>query len=233
MIPDGVRERFPWPEVPDDIEAWVANMDGGGRSLIDPLLDRYQVDTMLEIGSFLGGSTLRWLSCSPRLELVAVDPWNYPSVGDFVSSEEGWFPWRKPDPLIVQQLNKPEGFYHTFLANLSIYRDRLVPVRGGEERLEELHALGLRPRVIYIDAHKERKELDICRRLWPKATLTGDDYWWRDGTGYPMQRHVKAFAREHGLRVLHRRHTWVLGRTRVPWFWRWLDRMCPSEEPRA
>ena len=232
MIPEAVRERFPWPKLPEGTQTWVANMDGGGRSLVGELLDRPKVDTMLEVGSFLGGSTLRWLASSPRLELVAVDPWRLVRVGDYVASGETWFPWSKPSPELVEQLNTPDGFYYTFLANLRLFADRMVPVRGGAERLEELHELGLRPKLIYIDAGKKRRELDLCRRLWPEAILSGDDYWWRDDSGaYRMQRHVQDFAREHGLRVRHRRQTWLLRSSRVPWFWRALDRLGPSEEP--
>ena len=89
--------------------------------------------------------------------------------------------------------------------------------------------------MIYIDAQKERKELDICRRLWPKAILTGDDYWWeqRRKAITRCRSTCSAFAQDHGLRVLHRRHTWVLTGTRVPWFWRWVDRLRPSDEPGA
>ena len=41
MLPDAVRERFAWPDIPDGIEPWIANLDGGGRTLIDPILERY------------------------------------------------------------------------------------------------------------------------------------------------------------------------------------------------
>ena len=230
MIPDAVRERFPYPDIPDGIVPWVANMDGGGRELVDQLLRYSRAITVLEIGSFLGGSSLRWLSNSQRVQVVAVDPWDLEGVGDLVASGQDWFQWRAPDPAVVQQLNEPEGMYHTFLANLRVYQDRTVVVRGRSERLEELSELGLEPDVIYVDANKERRELDVCRRLWPDAALTGDDYLWLDEHGeMAMQRHVKAFARDHGLRVVHRLHTWVLRETRVPWFWRWLDRIYPAK----
>lgn len=74
MIPDSVREHFPYPDVPDDVMPWVANMDGGGRELVDALLGDSRDITVLEIGCFLGGSTLRWLSNAQRARVVAADP---------------------------------------------------------------------------------------------------------------------------------------------------------------
>lgn len=40
------------------------------------LKDRYG-SMILEIGSFLGGSTHRWLACSPYHQVIAADPWNF------------------------------------------------------------------------------------------------------------------------------------------------------------
>ena len=207
-----IRERYPWPDVPAGIQPYIVSLDGGGRHLVDALIEKDAVKTMLEIGSFLGGSTHRWLACSPNHQVIAVDPWNF-QAGDYVASEQSWFYWPRPPDNIVHQLNASDGLYHTFLANLAGHRERLIPVRANSpEVLEELKELGLQPDLIYIDADKERDDLEACHRFWPTARLTGDDYMWNAEAGFPMQQIVHAFASDHGYVVIHDRATWVLQR---------------------
>lgn len=60
----------------------------------------------------------------------------------------------------------------------------MIPVRGnGCEMLSLLHALGLRPDLIYIDADKQGAEIPICDELFPEAIICGDDWLWCDGWG--------------------------------------------------
>lgn len=205
-----VREAFGRPSRVA-AEPYLVDLDGGGRFLVERLIAQLQNPTILEIGSFLGGSTLRWLNVSPAVRVVAVDPWVDGWAGDFVASDAWWFTWPKPSPEIVRALNAPDGLFHTFLANLARHADRVVPVRGlSGEMLPRLAELGLDPGLVYIDAEKQRSDLDLCARLWPGARLTGDDFLWNEEEGYPMQRHVRAFAAEHRRSVRHSAHTWVL-----------------------
>ncbi len=211
MLTEHFRRQYPWPEVPEGTPRYVADIDGGGRFLVDRLLIRHPQPTLLEIGAFLGGSTLRWLKASPRVEIVTVDPWPDGIAADFLTRDDPWRTWAAPGEDVVRALEAPDGLYHTFLANLAPYRDRVVPVRGPSEQvLDQLAAHGLSPDIIYIDADKKRSDLDDCFRLWPHAQLTGDDYQWAPERGYPMQQHVNAFAAAHGYTVRHVLHTWVL-----------------------
>ena len=211
MIPGSLRVSYPWPESSIEASPYCIDLDGGGRFLVDRLIAKRQNPTLLEIGSFLGGSTLRWLKGSPSVEIVALDPWPDCDAGDFAASEEWWFNWPKPSEEVVHALNAKDGLYHTFLANLAPYKDRVVPVRGRSQLLlEQLAEMGLEPDLVYIDADKKRSDLDACFRLWPLARLTGDDYLWKPEAGYPMQQHVNAFAAEHGFSVAHVCQTWVL-----------------------
>jgi len=84
------------------------------------------------------------------------------------------------------------------------------------DSLAGLHAVadhGLEPDLIYVDAeHSDRAvaaELDLARRLFPRATLVGDDYDW-DG----VRRAADESARRHGQaveRVGHRGWKLVAG----------------------
>ena len=203
--------QYAWPEGQVEASPYVVDIDGGGRFLVDRLIARRPNQTLLEIGSFLGGSTLRWLKASPSVEIVALDPWPNGLAADFVAKDEWWFNWPRPSDEVLRALEADDGLYHTFLANLAAHRDRVTPVRGPSETLlDELAVSGLEPDIVYIDADKKRSDLDDCLRLWPGAQLTGDDYLWQPERGYPMQQHVHAFAAEHGYSVRHVLHTWVL-----------------------
>ena len=152
------------------------------------------------------------------VSVVAVDPWDDDPWGDVLASRPPWYLGPKPPDSVVSQLNAPGGLMHTCLANLAPHRDRIVPVRArARDVLDELADLGLRPDLVYIDADKKREDLDVCHRLWPDAVLSGDDYLWAPDEGYPMQRVVKAFARDHGYRVMHKRQTWLLRRGPLAW----------------
>lgn len=72
--------------------------------------------------------------------------------------------------------------------------------------------MGLQPDLIYIDANKERDDLEACHRLWPTVQLTGDDYTWNAEAGFPIQKIVHAFASDYGYEVIHNRATWMLQR---------------------
>lgn len=211
MLTDHFRRHYPWPDNDRAVSPFLVDIDGGGRFLVDRLIARRHNPTLLEIGAFLGGSTLRWLRVSPSIDVVALDPWPDGIAADFVTQNEAWRNWPAPSDDILRTLEAEDGLYQTFLANLAPHKDRVVPVRGpSEQLLDQLAANGLKPDIIYIDADKKRSDLDDCFRLWPEAQLTGDDYLWAPERGYPMQQHVNAFAAEHGYTVRHVLHTWVL-----------------------
>ena len=202
MIPQRIRDQFPWPAGDPSVAPYMVNLDFGGRHLVTELIESGRAWTVLEIGSFLGGSTEQWLKASGEVQVVAVDPWpTLPRVGTELSRELDWFRWPKPREHIVAQLNAADGLYRTFLANMAPYRDRVVPVRArSEDVLAELKRLGLEPDLIYIDADKKRVDLDLCLELFPGAILSGDDYLWRPEPGKTaVERIAKKVARRIGL----------------------------------
>ena len=206
-LPGTLRALYPWPDIPATARPYLIDIDGGGRFLVDRLLATFERPTLLEIGSFLGGSTLRWLQKSPTVEVVALDPWSDRRAGDFVSSEEWWFTWPKPSADVVRTLNARDGLYQTFLANLAPFKDRIVPVRGRSELLlEPLAATGLEPDLVYIDADKKRSD---SRRLLSTVAA---------GAADGRRLHVERRGRlpDAAARQRVRRRAWVLGLARVP-----------------
>lgn len=203
-----LRERFPWPAEKPAVAAVAWSMDYGGRGLITDVLAGRRLRVVLEIGVFLGGSVRQWLDASDEVVVVAVDPWpdmkrNHPH-GSFVERH----------PLgrrYGDQLFAPEGLFNTFIASLWDQRLRIVPVRGsGLDILPELHALGLRPDLVYVDADKKGNELSLCAELFPAALIGGDDWTWQDGRTFPIRLPAADTARRQGRFLKHVDQTWLI-----------------------
>ena len=160
----GCAERFPFPPLPAG-ETFLPPEPPNGRDLIEDLIRERQLSVLLEIGSFLGGSTLRWLRASPDLVVVAVDPW-----------QDGWRATTSPVAGYPDQrdgLNASNGLFEMFLRNVLPFAERVVPVRAASPMvLDELARLGLRPDLVFIDAAKLTGDLVTASELWPEAILT-------------------------------------------------------------
>jgi hypothetical protein len=201
-----VRERFAFPSPPAGVSV-LPPEPPNGRDLIEDLIREKRVSVLLEIGSFLGGSTLRWLRASPELAVVAVDPWQDGWAGDYLAGR-GY-----PDQR--DGLNAADGLFEMFLRNVLPFAERVVPVRGASPMvLDELAQLGLRVDLVFIDAAKLTGDLVTASELWPEAILTGDD-WTFDGgdTTSPMRDVVLRFAERRSLEVVRKSETWVLTHT--------------------
>jgi predicted O-methyltransferase YrrM len=202
---ESLRLRFAWPTQRPDVAAvpWV--MDYGGKYLIRHLIAVRRPRVIVEIGAFMGGSVRQWLEVSPELTVVAIDPWPQKKSPD---------PFCDSHPigrLHAGQFREPDGLYLAFLATMWEHRNRVIPLRGnGCDMLPVLHAIGLRPDLIYIDADKRGAEIAICDELFPEAIICGDDWLWRDGWGYPSQKPVHDSARRRRRVVKTASNTWLI-----------------------
>ena len=221
MIPQRVYERFPWPNLPRGVRKFMVNLDFGGRELVVEQIRNSKVETILEIGSFLGGSTIEWLNASKDVRVICVDPWSGNWAGSWLIKDLPQWTWEKPDQAMSKYLDSEDGLYFTCLANLYEYRERVIPIRAySQDILEELSALGAEPDLVYLDADKKEGDLDECARLFPGAILTGDDYLWPGGDefepgtipSYPIQEIVNKFASLNDMEVVHREQTWILNK---------------------
>lgn len=202
---ESLRLRFPWPAQRPDVAAvpWV--MVYGGRDLIRHLIAVRQPRVIVEIGAFMGGSVRQWLKVCPDLTVVAIDPW---------PQKKGPDPFSDGHPigrLHADQFRMPDGLYHAFLATMWKHQRQVIPVRGnGCDMLPLLHAIGLRPDLIYIDADKRGAEIAICDELFPEAIICGDDWLWCDGWGYPSQKPVVDSARRRRRVLKTASNTWLI-----------------------
>lgn len=198
-----LKQIFPYPDPDPSIQPFLWSLDGGGKELIEEWIGSHDVRYVLEIGSFLGGSTEHWLRASPKVVVVCVDPW-----------QDGWAGTYAVDngfPKFQEQLNRKDGFFYTFLANLNNYRDRIIPVRDqSPEVLVRFFLMGLDPQVVFFDATKLSDDIVVSHRLWPDAILAGDDWHWGENEGYPVQKMVKDFAAANGFQILQKFDTWMM-----------------------
>ncbi len=213
---DRLRSAATWPPL-DGVPAYHVELDGGGRELIHALLFSRRVRTMLQIGCLLNGSVRRWLRSHPDLTVIGVDPWcdAYLDVFDSYIRDPVMIPLLGPmenRAAFVADLRR-HGFYASALAAVAEHRDRFIPVRGASpEALPALKAADLSPELIYIDADKKPDDLYAAADHWPAATLCGDDWSWRKGGDFPMQRAVRTFAETRGYEWFATRATWILRR---------------------
>lgn len=160
---------------------------------------------VVEIGAFVGGSVRQWLSVSPDVVVVAIDPWPQ------IEGPHAFYDGHPVGRVHARQLREPEGLFHAFLATLWEDRERVIPVRGtGDRMLPALHALGVRPDLIFIDADKQAAEIALCDELFPEALVSGDDWLWCDGKRFPSQQPVRDSARRRGRVLKVVSNTWLI-----------------------
>lgn len=212
----GLLAKYPRPDT-GAIRSYYFSLDGGGRDLVTEEIIRKNVSLMVEIGSFLCGSTLQWLACKDDLKVIGVDPW----AGDFAAALDKY----KVNPVFNPCFSKIDdrddfiasvrlhGPYLSAVANVAEHADRFYPVRAlSPAVLSELAAMNVVPQMIYFDSNKILDDLRVARRLFPEAILCGDDWSWGAEQGYPVQVAVKAYCEEFGDAYRAKRATWVIDR---------------------
>ena len=201
-----LRQRYPWPTQHPGVPPIDWSLDGGGRWMVQQVLRRRKLKVVLEIGCFLGGSILNWLEASQDVIVVAVDPW--PDSWDVASIARDL----GKSEAVIEQLSASGGMYHTFLANLWDYQDRVIPVREYSPGI--LHTLaeeGLKPDLIYLDSDKLGTEVELCHELFPGAIMTGDDWGWTNEAGeYAIRKPVQDFCRSHDRHLRVENATWII-----------------------
>ena len=159
----------PWPDIRalDGQPSYVWSLDGGGRHLIVDLIRERQPKVFLEVGVFVGGSSLQWLENSPAdMTLLAADIW------DHGAEYLVFLMARKPAPWIVdmepvwalQTPLKEHGIYKVALHNLRDFRDRVVPLRMPVVDLYGYVKTFIEPDIIYIDAIRNDRTTSLRMR---------------------------------------------------------------------
>jgi len=190
-----LHRRYPWPEKrPDVIDDPAGWFKGANRELLAKLLKERNAKLVVELGSLCGLSASHIVQYAPQATLICVDHWRGSPEHQ---NRPGW----------EQRL--PE-LYERFLRNLWPWKSRVIPMRRTcREALPELHRLGLRPDLIYVDADHAADEVyhDVhtSLSLFPAAEIVGDD-WMRDD----VRRGVVRAARNCKFLGVHKWQIWHL-----------------------
>jgi hypothetical protein len=182
-----LRRAFPWPDARPELKGAIQAPGWFGEGTDEIVAGSLTSETRLvvELGAWLGMSTRFIADLAPNATVISIDHW------------QGSPEHRANDdyrPLL-------STLYDTFLALCWRYRDQIVPLRMSTlEGLRTLAEYGLAPDVVFIDAEHSfdavSAELEMARRLFPRALLIGDDYDWQG-----VQTAVDRFARSNGLLV--------------------------------
>jgi hypothetical protein len=214
---EALRAMNPWPNIHelDGEPPLLWSLDGGGRHLIVDLIRERQPKVFLEVGVFVGGSSLQWLQNSPAdMTLLAADIWDH-YVENWVSRMA-----REPAPWILDDIGavraleiplKKHGIYKVALHNLRSFRERVIPLRMSIAQLYGYVMSFVEPDIIYIDANKERLDYVLAHETFPNSILCGDDWEWKNAEGECAVRpFVYEVATARNCDVIAECATWVL-----------------------
>lgn len=186
---------FPWPkqcpDLPPDLEhGWCA---GPVREYFRKFLSP-RTRLILELGSWLGLSARHMLELAPNANMICVDHWR--------GSEEHH---RTPRQDVKQRL---PILHQQFIRNMWPYRHRLVAIKAEiQMTLRQLAKLKINPNLIFVDGSHDARS--VCAdtqascRLFPEATVMGDDYCWDS---------VAEGLRHTGYWIEHNKVAWVVRR---------------------
>jgi hypothetical protein len=212
---EALRLVHPWPDISalqnDPPHVW--SLDGGGRKIISELIQRVRPQTILEVGSFLGGSALTWLSAGPRFTLIALDSWHQHAanwIDVVIANPPSWVSDVEALKPISQAIHRTD-LMTVALHNLRRYRDRVIPIRMTAVEGYPYIAGLVQPDIVYIDADKQAENYYLAHKLFPNAIICGDDWTWRDEAGeLPVRRYVNEIAALRGCSIVAEDATWML-----------------------
>lgn len=184
------------------MHGWV---HAGNERLLRRLLRDRAPRVAVELGSWLGLCSSLLLEADPELTLFCVDTWDEALL---LGPQHVQY---AADAGALDILRSGVSLHDTFLRNMWRFRRRCFPLRMRSlDGLAAIHALGVQVDLVYVDAdHAEASvlaELRALRRLFPTATVCGDDWQWLG-----VRRAVVAFAAEAGVEVAsHPKENWWL-----------------------
>lgn len=192
-----LRTKYAWPDQKPYIVFDPHSMFVNERQLGSLLNNDMRL--IVELGSWLGGSTRFILDHAPHAMVIAIDHWQ----GSAEHQDK--------------HKAKLSSLYQTFLSNCWTYRSRLIPMKTTTlQGLEELFVLGLKPDLVYIDASHNydavMQDLEKIYTCFLKTIICGDDWCWNNlkGDSLPVRRAVIDFSKQHNLKIISDREFWLI-----------------------
>lgn len=186
---------FPYDDLeevlPFNGHGWYLNGDA-----LEKIIKERNVTTVVELGSWLGKSTIHMASILPEGgKVYAVDHWL--GGADHQPGVVGYEEWADFLPVLYEQ----------FLSNVihAQMTDRIIPIRTTTLLASiQIRELGVKPDLVYVDASHDMESVykDLVA-YYPfvkgHGILCGDDWGW--GVDLPVMRAVQRFASENNLRI--------------------------------
>jgi len=195
--------------------------DNHGRDLITRLISDKAGNTdellMVEIGSFLGGSALRWAKVSPKCRVIAIDPWandhtDYlkniftdPSKQSMLSNLS------EKDFLAALHYLKKNGSLG-FAKQVTYNYPNISLVRSQSPAfLLSLYFRQVYPDIIYFDSDKQCHDIELAISIFPGSTICGDDYLWLDDNRVnPIKNFLNSRVKNFHNLVTSNGQSWIL-----------------------
>jgi predicted O-methyltransferase YrrM len=196
-----LRSWYPWPALPlpdlEPCETCHFLTTATTRTLTE-VVRTYRPRLILEIGSWLGGTTRHLLECS-EATVICVDPW--------IGSEEHQpgTRWHERDPRHAELLPR---LFDQFVRNRWEDRMRIIPMRTtGVTGICLLRDFEVTPDLIFLDGAHDRLtvalELEAAAECYPGRVLVVDDYNLSEEWLHGLVRAVDEFAECHGYELIY------------------------------
>jgi cephalosporin hydroxylase len=197
-----LRRRFPWPtSIPRGVRPYEAGhfLRPQTHAMLQRRLRERRPDLVVEIGSWLGGST-RVIADISGAHVIAIDTW----LGS-AEHQRGteWDRRHDSHREILAQL------FDIFAMNCSNYREVITPLRATSlAGLHEVHSHGLRPGLVFIDGAHDKEsvaaDLRTAHDLFGKnAWIVLDDYGSGESWLRGLEEAANEFAHERGYQIEH------------------------------
>lgn len=170
----------------------------GNDLYIEKIIKHYKVKTIVELGSWLGGSARHMAGLIPEDGIVyAIDNWH------------GSVP---PAELAVEkQICDIDKMYLQFLSNTihAKLTHKIIPIKMDVVEASKVFT-NLKPNLIYVDASHDEDSVykDICS-WWPfvkdSGFMCGDDWYYGPG----VRKAVSRFAAENNLQIYSQNNFWM------------------------
>ncbi len=180
--------------LPADTHGWYEN-----AAQMEEIIKRYSVKTVVEVGSWLGKSTMHIASNLPNNgKLYAVDHWQ----GN-IEQQPGQPFWHHALPYAYEQFLS--NMIHAGLAY------KVVPLRmDSQEAVREIQARNVHVDLVYLDANHDTESVYRFLNAWypfvkGHGVLCGDDWTWPS-----VVVAVKRFAEDNNLAIIAGANFWAL-----------------------
>ena len=214
-------EKQPSDFVADKLAIIELAGNNHGRELITKMIINEAQKTdellMIEIGSFLGGSALRWANASSKCRVIAIDPW----ANDHVEYLKAIYKDTKRSSMLSdisdEKLNITLDYLQAngslnYTKQITSHQKNIDLVRSQSPAfLLTLYFRQIYPDIIYFDADKDGQDIELAISIFPKSIICGDDYIWIDqNKKNPIMSCLEKLKKHHRRSIIKNGQSWIL-----------------------